>query len=243
MDEPWYKRAFAREYLELYRHRSPVQGQQQVNQMLAAGLLRGCVLDLCCGAGRHLRPMRDAGLVAFGLDLSMDLLAAGRLGGTAVQADARYVPFGDARFDVVTNLFSSFGYFPDDAAHRRVLAEIRRVLRPGGRLVIDHMNAEVVIRDLKPETTDRRDGLTLKQIRRYDAEKRRVLKDIQYTPDGLPTRHWHESVRLFTPHELDEFLTQAGFAVVARYGDLDGSPFETSTSNRQVVIAQRPDSA
>lgn len=239
-ERPWYERAFAGEYLEIYRHRSPVQGRQQVNQMLGAGILpkHGVVLDLCCGAGRHLLPMRAAGLKAVGLDLSMDLLAHGELHGVAVRADARRIPFADGVFDCVANLFSSFGYFPDDAAHHGVLEEIARVLSPGGRLVIDHMNAEVTIENLKRESVDRRDGLTLVQRRRYDSANKRIIKDIEYTPQGLPTRSWHESVRLFTPTELDDFLTRAGFRIAARYGDLDGATFKESTSARQVVVAE-----
>ncbi len=244
MDEPWYVRAFASEYLELYHHRSPVQGRQQVQQMLAAALLpkSGRVLDLCCGAGRHLQPMRAAGLRAWGLDLSQPLLAAGELAGIAVRADALAIPFADATFDCVTNLFSSFGYFPSDDAHRAVLAEVARVLAPGGRLVLDHMNAVVTVRDLEPVSVEQRDGLTLRQTRRYDSQSRRVIKEVEYIPHGLPPRHWHESVRLFEPAELDAFISRVGLSVVARFGDLDASVFKESTSNRQVVVAQKPDS-
>lgn len=245
MEEPWYVRAFATEYLELYRHRSPAQGRQQVQQLLAAGLLpkSGRVLDLCCGAGRHLQPMRDAGLQAWGLDLSQQLLASGGLAGIAVRADARATPFADATFDCVTNLFSSFGYFPTDDAHHAVLAEVARVLRPGGKLVLDHMNAAVTVRELEPLSVEQRDGLTLRQTRRYDSVGRRVIKEVEYLPAGLPPRHWHESVRLFEPAELDAFLAQAGLRVTARYADLDATVFKESTSNRQVVIAIRGDSA
>jgi SAM-dependent methyltransferase len=240
-DSPWFERAFAAEYLELYRHRSPVQGRAQVHQMLTAGLLPrvGRVLDLCCGAGRHLLPMRDAGLDAVGLDLSADLLAAGALAGCAVRADARRVPFKGGLFDAVTNLFSSFGYFADDADHRRVLAEVRRVLKPGGRLVIDHMNAAVTIRELAPETIDERESATFRQRRRYDAGNRRIIKEVEYTPKGGLPRQWIESVRLFTPAELDDFLAGAGLRPNARYGDLDGSPFVENSSSRQVVVALR----
>ena len=240
-DSPWFERAFAAEYLELYRHRSPEQGRAQVLQMLNAGLLPrvGRVLDLCCGAGRHLLPMREAGLDAVGLDLSADLLVAGGLAGCAVRADARNVPFAGGLFDAVTNLFSSFGYFADDADHGRVLAEVRRVLKPGGRLVIDHMNAAVTIRGLVPESTENRENATFHQRRRYDAAGKRIIKDVEYTPTGGTPRHWVESVRLFSPAELDGFLVAAGLRPVGRYGDLDGSPFVENSSPRQVVVALR----
>jgi SAM-dependent methyltransferase len=239
MQDPWYVKAFAAEYLELYRHRSPEQGRTQVAQMLQAGLLppSGRVLDLCCGAGRHLLPMREAGLQAMGLDLSQTLLAFGGLGGVAVRADAIRIPFADALFDVVTNLFSSFGYFPDDASHHAVLADVARVLEPGGRLIIDHMNAEVTVRELQPESHETRDGLSLHQRRRYDAGSKRVVKEVEYQAKGQEPRRWHESVRLFTPKELDTFLTNAGFQVTARFGDLDGSEFMQADSPRQVVVA------
>ncbi len=239
MHEPWYVRAFAEEYLQLYSHRTPEQGRLQVAQMLASGLLprAGAVLDLCCGAGRHLLPMRAAGLDAVGLDLSAALIQAGKLQQVAVRADARAIPFAGGRFDVVTNLFSSFGYFDDEEDHLRVLREVARVLKPRGRLILDHMNPAVTVRDLLPGGVEQRPGFDVHVQRRYDEDSSRVVKDIQFTPHGQPSRRWQESVRLFQPAELDELFAAAGFRTVARYGDLDASPFDEKNSSRQVVVA------
>jgi len=238
---PWFEEAFTTQYLDLYQHRSPEQGREQVQQMLRAGLLpkAGRVLDLCCGAGRHLHPMRAAGLHAVGLDLSMDLLRAGKLAGLAVRADARRVPFRGALFDVVTNLFSSFGYFDDDADHGRVLTEVCRVLKLGGRLVLDHMNAEVTRNTLQDESTERRGKSTVTVRRSFDAGRRRVNKSVEYRQGGRVIRQWTESVRVFTPVELDDLLRAAGMRTLGRYGDLDGSPFVENSSARQVVVAVR----
>jgi SAM-dependent methyltransferase len=240
MTEPWYIRAFEPAYLELYRHRSPEQGAAQVRAMLESGLLpdSGRVLDLCCGAGRHLLPMREAGLEAFGLDLSLPLLRAGALEGVAVRGDMRRLPFAGGSFDAVVNLFTSFGYFESEADNRRVLDEIQRVLKPGGRLVLDHMNAEVTVRELVPESVEERDGYVLRQSRSYSPQTRRVHKDVHIlAPDG-GTRHWQESVRVLTPAELDAAIEAAGFTVRARHADFDGAKFHEPTSPRQIVVAE-----
>ncbi|MCC6466065.1 MAG: class I SAM-dependent methyltransferase [Planctomycetes bacterium] len=242
---PWYEQAFGPEYLRLYQHRSPAQGRQQVAQMLTAGLLprSGRVLDLCCGAGRHLLPMREAGLAAVGLDLSLPLLGAGGLGGVAVRGNALRLPFAGDTFACVTNLFSSFGYFDSDAAQAAVLSEIRRVLQPCGRLVLDVPNAGPTVAALVPESREERDGLRLVQRRQFDAATGRITKHVEYQAEGLPARRWHESLRVYAPAELDALLAAAGLKTRARHGDLDGSAFELSTSLRQVVVAERPDSA
>ncbi len=100
------------------------------------------LLDVACGSGVFLA--RQAGLVhrVAGVDLSevQIALARGRLGdriaaGTAeiVQGDAGSLPWPDDSFTVVTCM-GSFEAFPDPA---KVLAEMFRVLRPGGRLVVN----------------------------------------------------------------------------------------------------------
>ena len=58
-----------------------------------------------------------------------------------MRADYRELPFRDASFDAALNLFTSLGYLGDEE-DTRVLAEIRRVLRPEGRLVIETMHRD-----------------------------------------------------------------------------------------------------
>ena len=58
-----------------------------------------------------------------------------------VQADHRDLPFEDASFDAALNLFSALGFRGEDG-DRRTLGELRRVLRPGGSLVVETMHRD-----------------------------------------------------------------------------------------------------
>jgi demethylmenaquinone methyltransferase/2-methoxy-6-polyprenyl-1,4-benzoquinol methylase len=93
------------------------------------------VLDACCGTGDlALAAQRDGGIVT-GLDFSGEMLVrARRKSGTVtwVEGDLLALPFADASFDVATVGFGVRNVADLQAA----LRELRRVLRPGGRLAI-----------------------------------------------------------------------------------------------------------
>jgi SAM-dependent methyltransferase len=96
------------------------------------------VLEVGCGAAQCARWLAAHGARAVGLDLSAGMLrAAARRrrpdrGLALVQADARTLPFADATFDVAC---SAYGAVPFVADPERIMAEVARVLRPGGRWV------------------------------------------------------------------------------------------------------------
>jgi len=102
------------------------------------------IMDLGCGAAPVTAPLRAAGRTVLPLDYSPDMLslARKRLIDSAIdpfpliQADSEFLPFANAKFDFVICL-GVISYLPD---YSRVLAEIIRVLRPGGRTVISTRN-------------------------------------------------------------------------------------------------------
>ena len=99
------------------------------------------VLDVGCGTGLFASRLRAAvhHVEVFGVDLVPEMLARGRPRWRRdpghvfpIQGDSERLPFGSATFDIVT-CANSFHHYPHQD---RAIAEMRRVLRPGGRLMV-----------------------------------------------------------------------------------------------------------
>lgn len=101
-----------------------------------AGARHASILDCGCGTGYNLAMLRRYGRTA-GIDLTFSGLrhATGRGERAVAQASATHLPFGDARFDLVTSFDVLYG-LPDEA-ERMALDEMRRVLRPDGHILIN----------------------------------------------------------------------------------------------------------
>lgn len=102
------------------------------------------ILDVACGAGQLSLPAARAGADVTGVDIATNLLdqarARARAAGLAIrfeEADAEDLPFDDATFDVVFSLIGAmFAPGPE-----RVAAELLRVCKPGGRIVMGNWTA------------------------------------------------------------------------------------------------------
>jgi SAM-dependent methyltransferase len=195
------------------------------------------VADICCGMGRHARPLAEAGLEVVGLDASAMMLAAAKRSQgekqrlMLVRADAQALPLRCDSMDVALNLFNSFGYLEDDAANQRVLEETARCLRPGGKFLLETRNRqhqilyapyhlEVALADGSPAIVQcRYDGDT-HQL--HSTWTRATAAQPQGSADEVIYR---ASIRLFGLDELAEMFRGAGLAVDAIYGDYQGTPF------------------
>jgi len=217
-------------------------------QALAAARLAGCppggdLLDVACGFGRHAVPLAGAGYRVVGVDRSPALLdEAQRRAGDArwpafVRADIRELPFPDESFDVALNLFTSLGYLGDEE-DTRALAEIRRVLRPDARLVIETQHRDPVVRTFRDQ--DWRllgEGRLLLERRTFDPRSR-VVQTTQTLIDNTGERESRTfSIRVYTATELGAMLARAGFAESKCHGDLESAPL--TTDSRLVFVARR----
>lgn len=251
--EPWFRAAFGPAYLQLYAHRDLAEARRLVGTLRAAGLLAtGPVLDLGCGAGRHLVALLEGGVGAIGLDLSAPLLERARAeiaaaGSTPLLArgDLRWLPFASNSFGVALSLFTTFGYFESPAEDSLVLAEAWRVLRGGAPLVLDYLNASLV-RGRPPGASEReRGGFVFREERRLSADGRRVLKEItvRAAGTGCVVAHTEERVTLYSAAELAALVARAGLQVETLWGDYEGRAFEESRAPRLILVARKEESA
>jgi ubiquinone/menaquinone biosynthesis C-methylase UbiE len=177
------------------------------------------LLDCPCGQGRHARLFAEAGFDVSAVDLSRHLLAVarkhGRLPGLAyMRADMRELPTAWAeKFDVVVNLFSSFGFFLDPADDIRVVAEFSRVLRPGGVLLWHGGNRDVVAtRFPSRDWWKTSDGSHIAQERSFDPLSGVITVGTTWLAPGKVVEREHR-IRLYTPTRLAEIFAQHGLIV------------------------------
>ncbi|WP_257309513.1 class I SAM-dependent DNA methyltransferase [Geothrix fuzhouensis] len=237
----WFEAWFDEDYALLYAHRDAEEARLAVSQALrvAPELGQGPVLDLGCGAGRHLEILRQGNPLAFGMDLSPALL---RLAPTSLRAcllrgDMRRLPVKEHSLSGICLWFTPFGYFSDDQ-NRELMLDLGRHLRTGGVLVMDYLNAEEVRRTLVPEDTLERAGVRVLSRRAIEGD--RIVKHMTLTQlDTGETREAMESVRLYQPAALQEMAATAGLRLRCVMGTYTGEAF-TEDSPRWIGIFEKP---
>ena len=239
---PWFDRAFGPWYERLYPHRSAGEAERAVTG-IAGFLPRTGILDVGCGAGRHLRALLDRGYDAVGLDRSAVLLARAEsdpaLHGRLLRGDMRQLPVAAAGVGALLSMFTSFGYFADRDAHLDLLREFRRVVPPGGILVLDYLNATAVRSGLVPRSTRTVDGHHVVEERRIEsrATDHAVVKELTISREGTVVERYREEVALYERPELETMLGETSWTVRHVRGDYDGSPWG-GDSPRLLVVAE-----
>ncbi|MEY2421378.1 MAG: hypothetical protein QOI95_1445 [Acidimicrobiaceae bacterium] len=194
------------------------------------------VLDAPCGHGRISNRLAERGMDVVGVDATEVFLDRAREWGSSVEylhGDIRALPV-DGPFDVALSWFTSFGYFGDEE-NRQVLADYRRVLRPGGRLLIETHNHDEFVRRFTPapfSNTTRVGNDLMVDTSEFDCMTGRVETDRVTIRDGQ-VRESHHSVRFPTIPELREWLSGAGFSD-ASFTARDGK--EPSINRPRLVV-------
>jgi SAM-dependent methyltransferase len=170
----------------------------------------GRLVDLGCGAGRHALRFAARGFTVAAVDLSRSMLEiVGRkacaAGVELLRVEANLCDLGcfpDATFDYALSMFSTLGMIRGHDARRRALGEIRRILRPGGRLALHAHNLWLNLRNRQGRAWLIAHGLRA-VFRRDELGERRM------TYRGIPGMRVH----LYRWGELKRALHRAGFRI------------------------------
>jgi SAM-dependent methyltransferase len=221
----WFERDFDHPlYFDIYNNKT-LEAEDEGPALTAMLDLPGdsIVLDVPCGWGR-LRPyLEKRGWFVVGGDLSPLNLARHRaeFGGSVVRLDFRTLPFRDCCADGVLCAYTSWGYLATEEENRRQLTEYARVLRPGGRLLLDQVgrnyleNAVEAVENTWFEVDGYRERV------RWSQDRRRVLTD--RIMNGERFRH---DIWIPTDAEIRTFLGEVGFQVEKSWGGLHQEPWE-----------------
>ena len=244
----WYRQSFRKDYLALYPHRGLPEARADAAAIVAlvSPPKEEPLLDLCCGAGRHLQALFELGFADLtGVDLSRALLRVARRrldrqGAAAVRlvrSDMRRIPFR-ARFATILSLFTSFGYFDRSQEDEAVLTAACAALHPGGTLVMDTLNRPWTIAHLRPRSEQALGGAHVTIERALSADGSRVEKTTRIEPATGRRNLYRESVRMYSADDLRAMLARSGFADVRFHGGLDGCPYDEACP-RIVAVARR----
>jgi SAM-dependent methyltransferase len=201
------------------------------------------VLDLCCGPGVFSVPLALRGHRVTGVDLSPAMLDRARKHAADSGAEVAYVR-ADARayeapgaFDVVLNMFTSFGYFEDPVDNARVLRTMYSCLAPGGTLVLDLAGKELLARKVTPPKVVRRGEDLMVQTDTVLDDWARLRSDWVLVRGDRVTRAtlvWF----VYSAVELRRMAQEAGFGRVEVFGGFDGRPYDEN-AERLVLRAVR----
>ncbi|MGP4110767.1 class I SAM-dependent methyltransferase [Streptomyces sp. 4N509B] len=203
------------------------------------------VLDLACGPGLFVVPLARRGDRVTGVDLSPVMLGRAEAACAASGVPARLVRADmltfvePASFDVVLNVFTSFGYFDDPRDNARVLRNAHDSLVPGGQLLLDLMGKEVLAGWIgRPQLVELDDGAYVIQRDTILDGWRRLRTDWTLVREEK-AREASITCWLYSGAELCAMVEEAGFTDVACFGDFDGAPYDQHAS-RLVVRGIRP---
>jgi SAM-dependent methyltransferase len=234
--EDWFNTQY---YHDLYRHRDDSEASDFVCALKNRFQwnARDAVLDVCCGNGRHALNFEKMGMETWGVDLSEENIATAKSNSQFPDRwdvqDVRSlnVPI---QFDVILNLFTSFGYFEDDREHELMLDNIRRHLQPGGCFVMDFFNLDYVRGVMVP--SEIQEGVLANYRITRSIDSNWVRKEICFEVDG-ERMVFEEKVRALSHLEISQMLERVGFEVIEILGDYQLSPFHAN-SPRSIFICK-----
>jgi SAM-dependent methyltransferase len=199
------------------------------------------VLDVPCGDGRMTIRLAAAGLDAIGIDVAPEEVEHARAAGSPARfevGDLKALP-DVGRVDAVLSWGNSFGYLsPPDTA--RSLANLHRVLRPGGRLVLESLTIaeSLLVRGVDDGAEYGYGGIRMTTTNRYNVAESRLETDAVFAAADGTVERSRFAHRVHTAGEVVRLVEAAGFGEVRLLAGDGATPYELGTP-RMILVASR----
>lgn len=241
--QDWFETWFNSPYYHiLYKNRDVEEAEKFIDKLVShLNLEKGSrVLDLACGKGRHSLQFRKAGYEVVGIDLSEESIEEAksfeRDGLEFFVHDMRSLYWSE-HFDLVANLFTSFGYFHDAEDDQKTISSVADSLKPSGVFVLDFLNTIKVKENLVDFEEKEIDGVRFELNRSVDDS---MIQKRIHVIDGDVELDFEEQVDALGLDDFKGYFDEAGLELEATFGSYDLEPFDQETSDRLIMIVRKP---
>ena len=238
----WFANWFDSSYYHiLYKNRDEKEAELFIeNLMKKLQIKKGSkLIDIACGKGRHATYFNSLGLDVVGVDLSPNSIAAATKNENATlqftEHDMREV-YQKNSFDIVTNLFTSFGYFEKEEDEQKAINAMAKNLNSEGLLIFDFMNVKKVIANLVLSEQKMIDNITFDITRKVEAGH--IIKEIAITDRG-EKQHFQEKVKALTLTDFSTYISNAGLKIIDIFGNYKLEDFNAIFSDRLILICKK----
>ena len=238
----WFSNWFDSPYYHiLYKNRDEKEAKLFIDKLIEKLKLKkgSKLIDIACGKGRHANYFNKKGMDVVGVDLSRNSIAsAKKFENSSLMFDVHDMRdiYQENNFDVVTNLFTSFGYFEKNEDDQKAINAMARNLKNKGLLIIDFMNVNKVVANLVSNEQKMIDGVSFDISKK--AEEGRIIKDIVIT-EGAIKQHFQEKVKTISLVNFTELITKSGLKIIDIFGNYKLEEFNALTSDRLILICNK----
>ena len=226
-------------YHILYKNRNHEEARKFINKIIEHLNLKpkSKVLDAGCGKGRHSIEIEKLGHVVTGIDLSKNSIKFAK---QFENSNLNFLVHDISKplnieFNVVLNLFTSFGYYERDK-DLEILLSLEKNLDKNGVGVIDFFNIKNIKDNLVKKEQTTIENIKFKIKRKIN--KRSVIKEISFEDNSIDYK-FKESVNTLSLLDFKNYFNQTNLEIIEIFGDYDLNNFNEIKSPRLIILFKK----
>ena len=226
-------------YHILYKNRNHEEARKFINKIIEHLNLKpkSKVLDAGCGKGRHSIEIEKLGHIVTGIDLSKNSIKFAK---QFENSNLNFLVHDISKplnieFNLVLNLFTSFGYYEKDK-DLEILLSLEKNLDKNGTGVIDFFNIKNVKDNLVKKEQTTIENIKFKIKRKIN--KFSVIKEISFEDNSIDYK-FQESVNTLSLLDFKNYFNQTNLEIIEIFGDYNLNNFNEIKSPRLIILFKK----